>query len=154
LDWPRASLATSVTASVVLAPILVAGYLGLPKGVRRPVRLGLLGVAAVTVVFSGLGLLAALLARPHLQTGVDTSRQALTAVRAGDRDQAAARFRDAGSAFHAAGTSVGSVWAAPALAVPIVGQQVHAMRVVAHTGHDLGTVGADTAQAADTSSVH
>src|SRR5262249_58529396 len=61
LEWPRASLATSVTAAVVLAPILVAGYLGLPKGARRPVRLGLMAVAAVAVVFTGLGLVAALL---------------------------------------------------------------------------------------------
>ena len=151
LQWPRASLATSLVGVIALAPILITGSLGLPRPARRPVRRALVAVAVATAVLAGAGLVAALLAKSHLQHGVDAARQALAAVRAGDREQAAARFREASAAFDDARTTVGSVWAAPALAVPVVSPQLRAMRVVANSGHDLGRVGAETADAADIS---
>ena len=129
---------TSATVAGAVAGLLVVSGL---RRARRPtqrralVSAGvLIGVAAVV---SGACALAAAGAAGDVRDGIDAGEGGLDAARQGDVPQAAGRFDQAADAFERAGMALGRWWVRPALAVPIVGQQLQAVRALSRAGQDL-----------------
>lgn len=130
-------------------PVFVSAYLVSPRRVRRRVHRGL-AIAGAVVAAGFLCLLAAsLLAYSAAQRGASQARTGLAAVGEGDSETAVDQLGAAAEAFGDASTIFGGWWMAPARAVPVFGQQVHAVRVMADEGRRIAATGARAALSAD-----
>ncbi|MGI8684399.1 MAG: DUF4012 domain-containing protein [Acidimicrobiales bacterium] len=149
LAWPDVTGTSALAAALIVTPVLLAGLARAPKRVRRIALRTTGALVVVSAAAAGLGLAAALGARTSVDAGVQAARDGLGAVDRADREDAAARFGRAASAFEKADRSIGAWWARPALAVPIVGQHAKALRSLAGSGADLAGAGARAASDAD-----
>ena len=137
----------SLVAAAAVLPLLVSAYRFAPGRVRRRTRRYGLYTGAAAVVLIGLAGVAALLARAKVEEGISAAQAGLEGVQNGERDIAVEKLSASGSAFHDAADILGSWWAAPARVVPIVGQQIEAVKTMADEG------GALTRQAATAAAV-
>jgi Protein of unknown function (DUF4012) len=153
LDQPTVSGATAAAAALILLPLSVAGLVRLSPPYRPWAKRIALGAGAVVVVAGTLGTLSALLARRSLQRGVDLLT--IGGAFSGSGTDLAARsnqFHAAAASFAQARSSLDSVWARPAEMVPLLSQQVRALRTAASTGEHLSntaTLAAGNIRAAD-----
>jgi len=86
----------------------------------------------------------------HLRSGgIDAGKAGLDAARTGDASKATEQFDHATDAFGRAGAGLGRWWVRPALAVPVVGQQVEAARRLSTAGRDLATAASSAASELD-----
>jgi hypothetical protein len=138
LQQPRLNGVTSVEAFLIVMPVLVLGAPVLPAAVRRTVGRTLVAVTAVALVASGGAVIAALVARSSLQRGITVLR---SAAQVGDTSATLAsradQFRVASSSFAQAGSVLDSWWARPSEAVPVVAQQMRALRTASQVGQQL-----------------
>ena len=100
-----------------------------------------------------LGLAAALQALPSLRSGERATSVALEAARQGDAAAAGEGLRVAARQFAIAEQALSSWWSRPALAVPLVGQQLRAVKTMVATGADLATAGANMLEEADVTAI-
>lgn len=135
----------SLVAAAALVPVLVTAWPARPPWLTRAV----LAVAAVVVVASGLAAGAALLARPHLTRAADLSQQALGTLNSGQVEVAAHEFGDASTAFRSSRRWLDSPLTWAGRFVPVVGQQVTAVRDVADVGQNLAVSAGTAASQAD-----
>lgn len=148
LGRPSFTLGTALVAIVVFALLLTGGVLGLRKRPRRQSAQLALAMTGVAVLGSALGVLAVLLARPHVEKGVNAATAAVAAGRAADTAGAAARFDEAAVSFRTASGRLGSWWARPAMVVPVVARHSRALRAMAQSGSALSETGARAAREA------
>lgn len=140
LSRPHVATVTAVVAVVILAPIVVSGVSDMDARARRRIfRCGLL-LGGLAVVGAGLGLVSALLARPSLTRGVSVVSGEVIDQGSGGQP-ASARLLVARRDFRTARRTLGSWWARPAAAVPVVAQHWRALRGAALTGEQLSELG-------------
>lgn len=129
---------TSAAVAVAVGGMLVASGLrrARPSTRRRAwITAGVLGAAAVA--FSAAAGVAATRAQGDVRRGIDAGEDGLRAARSGDVGRAGERFGRSADAFAEAGDDLDRWWARPAMAVPIVGQQLRAVRILSAAGEDL-----------------
>jgi len=148
-SWPHVSLMTSLLAGAIVLLILLPAVVVTPLAARR--RL---------LAAGGLALLAALLlsavagvvllqARTPLQTALAAARSGLAAAEHGQESVAIAEFRRADTAFDSASDVL--AWARASELVPIVSQQVRAIRSATAVGMSLAQAGLTTVTSASLS---
>lgn len=148
-SWPRVSLAPSLVAAVSILLILVPAVVACPRPLRRQVLRwsGLVALAGLLLVL--VAGITGYEARSPLRTALDSARSGLVAAEHGDQAAAIADFRKSSSAFQSAENDL--AWTRAGEVVPIVSQQVRAVRVATSIGESLARAGLKTASTASVS---
>lgn len=141
--------APSLLVVVAIAPMLVSGYRYAPRRARRRVRRVALGLVIACAVLTALAGVVALLARAHIEDGLQRAQAGFDAIGEGERDTAVSELNQAAGAFGDAAGLAGAWWAAPIRALPIVGQQVHAVETLAREGRGLARSASKAAAVVD-----
>lgn len=144
---------SALVAGGAAAVIVVSGLRRSSRATRRRARYVALGVGLYLLVAAAGTGLAALDARQSSADAVAAARQAFTAARAGNDEQAITAFRRSALAFNDARSAVRAAWAMPGWTVPVVGAQLEAIDAVADHGAQLALVGAEAAADADLDSI-
>jgi hypothetical protein len=160
LAWAAAVGApTEPAAQPLLVPLVATAWMAISARragghqFRQQFDRVAIGVGGVTLVCCGLGAVAVVSARTHVDRGTDLLRSGLAAARTGDTDGAAADFRAARRALGRGDQSLGALWARPAWIVPGVSQNTRALHdAVAEVGN-LATVGILATEDADLESL-
>jgi Protein of unknown function (DUF4012) len=146
---PAGHGSSAALAALAAALVLVSGYRHAGRSARHRARIGLVAAgAAVAVVGTAYGA-AALAARPAAERGLDRLERGLAASRHGDDAAAASHLDAAADAFADAERNLGGLLAAPARALPIVGQNARAAESMAAAAADVAREGATAATDAD-----
>ena len=141
---------TSATVAGAVALLLVlSGLLRARRSTRRWTWIGAGIAAGAALLFSGGAALAAVGASRDVRVGIDAGRDGLAVARRGDAQAAAGRFDRAADAFGRAGQDLGRWWVRPALAVPLVGQQLRAVQALSDAGEDLAGAAASASSELD-----
>lgn len=138
----------SLLSALAVVPVLWSAYDRCNGHDRVTIRrTGI--VATALLLCAGLGLALSLApAYKHLRGGAEMSANGLAALRDGDQERAGKYFDDARSSFSAAESLLRSPWAYPSRAIPVVGQQISSLTLMASTGTQLSDVaGSATATA-------
>jgi hypothetical protein len=144
------STGTSATVAAGVAGLLVvSGLRRARRSTRRRTWITAGVLAGAAVLFSGASALAAVRAAGDVRQGIDAGKDGLGAARRGDVPGAAGRFDRSADAFGRAGTGLGRWWVRPALAVPVVGQQLRAVRTLSAAGKELAGVAATASSELD-----
>lgn len=144
---------TTLEATIIATPILVSGARLMPSRWRRPVVAALsVWIAAAALATLGFALSAAL-AVGDVTDGIEAAEAGFDLAAAGDQDGAARAFSSARTGFDGARGKVSGFWTLPARLVPVVGQHVRAVQVVAGEGVALADTAADAARAVDVDDV-
>ena len=141
---------TSATVAAAVAGVLtVSGLRRARRSTRR--RAWIVGgvLAGAAAVLSGAAALGAVRANRDVQHGIDAGKDGLSAARDGDVNKATQHFDIAADAFGRAGDTLGRWWVRPALAVPVVGQQLHAARTLSSAGRELAAAASSSASELD-----
>jgi hypothetical protein len=141
---------TSATVAAAIAGLLVVS--GLWRARRSTRRLSWIAaglLAGAALIFSAGGALAAAGAASDVQDGIEAGRAGLAAAREGDVPGAASRFDRAADAFGRARGELGHWWVRPALTVPIVAQQLQAVRTLSSAGEELAGAASATSSELD-----
>jgi hypothetical protein len=138
-------LGSALVAAVAVTPMFVSAYLVSPRRIRRRVHLGLAAAAGVALAGTAVFGLAALLAVSSVNKAKDEARAGLVAVHEGRTDRAAELMAQARDDFDRAHGLVGSWWAAPGRAVPIVAPHADAVITVTASGERVSDTAARTA---------
>lgn len=149
LRLPGPSAVEVVVAAALLAPVAWSGYRRLRGKTRKRIHAAAFAAGAVVAPVALVGLVALAVARPGLERAVDRAGKGLDAARAADQAGAARHLEAAGEGFAHAHGALGAWWARPALALPVLGPHLRALRVVADTGIDLAGAGRQVATATD-----
>jgi hypothetical protein len=140
---------TAALAGVAVVPVLWSAYRLQPRRRRRGLRRGAAAVLAASAV-AGLGAaVAALVGFGPAESGMASARAGVTAAKAGDEAAAGHELHEASDSFQTADRAFDAWYARPALAVPVLSQQVRAAERMATTGRELSTVASDVAGRAD-----
>jgi hypothetical protein len=127
----------SLVAGIAVIPLFVSAYRFAPGRVRRRVRKYTLYAGATAVALVALASVAALLARSKVEAGITSAEAGLEGIQNGNRDVAVGKLNASDAAFRDASDILGSWWAAPARVVPVVGQQLDAVKTMADEGASL-----------------
>lgn len=103
----------------------------------------LFGAASVPAVLAGIE------ARTELEAGRESAEAAVSVARRGRPARAAVLFRQADASFSDARDRLHSPLVTPALAVPVLGSNVHAARELSATGVDLARAGVRLSEPVD-----
>jgi hypothetical protein len=147
LDLGGTTGTSAVVAAGVSGLLIVSGLQRSRRATRRRSWIAGGVLAGAAVIFSGACALAAAGAASDVQDGIDQGKAGLSAARDGEVPAATERFGRAADAFGRARTDLDRWWARPALAVPVVGQQLAAVRTLSRAGESLA--GAASAAAAE-----
>ena len=137
LDLSGTTGTSATVAGAVGGVLIISGLSRTRRSTRRRAWIAGGLIVGAAVVVSGGCALAASGAAGDVQDGIDAGKDGLDSARQGDVPAAAERFDRAADAFGRAGSDLNRWWARPALAVPIVGQQLRAVRTLSRTGEDL-----------------
>lgn len=140
---------TVVYAAVAAGPMLVSGGLLMPAHRRRPIAAGLSIWAGGAALAGAVFALASMLAIGDVTDGIQRINDGFDLASDGDQTDAAVAFESASTSFGRARTKVSGFWTLPARLVPIVGQHVRAVQVVAGEGVALTDIAADAARSVD-----
>lgn len=151
LDWPHQSLATAAVAAVAVLSLCIPGVARLPARPRRIVASAAAAAAGVAVVLAVIAGVSVLLARSPLAQAVSTTRLGLHAAELGEQASAETDFATAERQFDAAGADL-SV-ARFSEIVPVVSEQVLAVRAATEIGEQLSAAAYTTARNADIQSL-
>lgn len=151
LDWPHITLAPSALAAGAVLLVVVPGILFAPRRLRRWV----LGAGAVglllAVLLTALAGFSVLRAKSDLTAGLGSARAGLHAAERGNQAGAAIAFSTAQHDFSSANGEL--AWARASEVIPVVSQQVRAVRTAAGIGADLARAGIVTSGSASLSSL-
>jgi hypothetical protein len=141
---------TSAAVAGAVSGLLVLSGLGRARRSTRRRSWVAGGVlAGVAVVLSGACALAAAGAAGDVRDGIDAGKDGFSAARHGDVPTATGHFDRASDAFERARTDLEHWWVRPALAVPVVGQQLRAVRTLSGAGHGLAGAAASASSELD-----
>ncbi|HKN40892.1 MAG TPA: DUF4012 domain-containing protein [Acidimicrobiia bacterium] len=149
LDLDGTNGTSATVAAAVAGLLVVSGLRRARRSTRRRVWITAGLLAGAVLVFSGAAALAAVRANRDVRQGIDAGKDGLGAARGGDVKGATQRFDVASDAFGRAGDDLGHWWVRPALAVPIVGQQLHAARTLSSAGEELAGAASSSASELD-----
>jgi hypothetical protein len=141
---------TSATVAAGVSGLLIIS--GLRRAGRRTRRRSWIGAGVLVgfaALFSGAGALAAAGASTDVREGIDSGKDGLGAARDGDVPAATERFGRAADAFGRARDDLDRWWVRPALAVPVVGQQLDAVRTLSRAGENLAGAASTAASEMD-----
>jgi len=141
-----------LTGGAVLA-VFVSGYQYARRRQRKWVRRGAIGIGLGIVVCCLSLMWTFVAARPNAERGVDSARDGLQSVRAGDVPATLASLDDAEEAFRSASRSLGSALAFPAQLLPVASQHLGALRTASDQGATLASAASAAASSADVSSI-
>jgi MFS family permease len=139
---------TLVAAAAVLPVFISAWRIGRSRE-RRIAVAALSAVGAVLLIGCVGAALATIASRPHLESASDSAERALDLLRAGDTETAAEQFSQAQLEFDNASSSLDGPLGYLGRGVPIVAQQLEALRRVSAAGEDLGAAASEAAATAD-----
>ncbi len=138
LRMPTGRLALNLLVATAAVGCLVysgrAVFMPYVRGRRRAIAVG---AAVVVVLPICLLIVTALHARHSVDVGIARAQQGLRAARSGNGDEAARLFDEAQAEFHDAHGELSGWWTKPALVLPGVGQQAHALDLLSGAGADL-----------------
>jgi hypothetical protein len=140
---------TALYVATAVAPVLLSGYLLLPRARRRVVHRALLGAGVVGAIALGVFGLSVALAWSAMQDGVRQARQGLEAASDGDAKAAAALFESATSSLESSHRLFGAWWARPARGIPVLAQQAEALEVATGQAAQIAGAAGDVAVSAD-----
>jgi Protein of unknown function (DUF4012) len=145
--WPQVTFAPSAAAAIVTLAILLPAAVLAPKRARR-----ILARATVLVILVGLAMVALAMAgileaHPPLSKALSAAHNAIRDIEHGDESGAVADFERSAEAFETARHDL--MWAGGAEVVPVVSQQVRALRTAANIGTSLAKAGLATASTAN-----
>jgi hypothetical protein len=139
----------TVVAAAAVVPVLVSAW-RIARSHERRIASATAGVLAVVVlVAGGTAAVAASEARPHLKAAADGAEDALDLLRAGDMEAAADEFSKAQYQFERASSSLDGPFGLLGRGVPVVAQQLEAIRRVSSAGEELGFAASQAAATAD-----
>jgi Protein of unknown function (DUF4012) len=140
---------TTIFALIAAAPMLGSAAWRMPTGWQRPIVLAI-SISGATAFLATLVFgLAGLLAIGDVGDGIDAANRGFELASDGEQDGAGNAFDAASTAFDDARGKVSGFWTLPARLVPIVGQHVRAVQVVAAEGVALTDAAGDTARSVD-----
>lgn len=137
LDLGPTTGTSATVASAIAALLVVSGLRRARRSTRQRSLLAAGILAGAAVVCSGAFALAAAGAVDDVHDGIGAGKAGLGAARQGDVQEASGRFDRAADAFDRAHTDLDRWWVRPALAVPVVGHQLRAVRTLSVAGKDL-----------------
>ena len=147
LDLSGTTGTSATVAGVVGGLLIISGLWRAQRSTRRRTWIAGGVLAGAAFVVTGASALAAAGAAGDVRDGIDAGKAGLDAARQGEVPGATARFDQATDAFGRAATDLGRWWAQPGLAVPIVGQQLRAVRTLSRAGQELAAAaGTSTAE--------
>lgn len=127
----------ALVTAVAIAPVVVSALRITPPSVRRRVRLVVGAVLGLWVVLAIGAAVAVMAVRADLEAAVDASESAIARVESADQEAAQRDLRAAESDLRAAADVLSSPLLVPAEAVPLVGDNLVAVRTLAGEGRDL-----------------
>jgi hypothetical protein len=145
--WPRLALAPSALAAVIVLSILVPAVVGASPHVRRLVVRSSALVALAALLLCGVAGFSILRAHAPLGLALAATGRGLKYAEADNQAQAIAQFKIADTALHSADSDLD--WAQGAEAVPLMSQQVRAVRAAASVGTSVVQAGITTASSAN-----
>jgi len=141
--------ASALVVAAAVVPVLVSGYLMLPRRQRQLVhRVGIVAGAFV-VVSACLFAFSVLAAVTGVRSGIDQVHDGLEAAGDGDMTYAAQLFSDSNDSLDSASAALGAWWASPVRLVPLVGQQARALDDATSSAADVAFAAGEAATAAD-----
>src|SRR5205823_1754961 len=141
---------TSATVAAGVAALLVfSGLRRARRSTRRRIWITAAVLAGAAVVFSGAAALGAVHAAGDVRAGISAGKEGLGAARSGEASDASSRFDRSADAFGRAGVDLAQWWTRPALAVPVVSQQLQALRKLSLAGRELAATAAAAASEVD-----
>lgn len=153
LAWPNRSLGSALVAVGVLLPLLASGARhASPAALRvagRTAKATLL-VVGVATVLGGVALATTSARITSAAAGAEGGIDLLRDAKVGPAGQ---QLRSSAAQFRAARKRLDSWWARPALGVPVVGQQLRALREATSVGASLATAGARLSRDVDVESL-
>ncbi len=153
LDLDRYHGDSALVVALAVVPVLVSAYRSIGPSSRRQVhRAGLLFLG-VSLILGGAALAGAAAGYSPTQDGIEEARAGLESARDGDTEGAVAHFDQARAEFAAAHGWFDSWIVRPALAVPVVGQQMRALERAAGASAELSELAARTAAESDIESL-
>jgi hypothetical protein len=135
LDWPHRALLPSALAAAAMLALLVPGVVLAPARVRRRVLATCCILALAAIGLTALAGASVLEARTALTSALDSTHLGLHAAERGQQRLARTEFARAERQFGAAESDLSP--ARLAEVVPVVSQQVRAVRVASSVGHLL-----------------
>ncbi|MGH8974931.1 MAG: DUF4012 domain-containing protein, partial [Acidimicrobiia bacterium] len=131
---------SAAVAAAVAGLVVVSGLRRAGRSTRRRTWTVAGVLAGGAVVLSGASALAAVGAAGDVRDGIAAGEGGIAAARRGDTALAVRRFDGAADAFGRAGADLDRWWVRPALAVPVVGQQLRTLRTLSDAGRELAGV--------------
>lgn len=128
---------SAVVTVVACLPVLVSAVRVMPPSVRRRTRTVVLVTAGVLGLATLGAVVAVAMARGKVESAVAESEAALSQVERADRSAAVADLQAAQADLDDAAMILRSPLLVPAEAVPVVGQNVRALRVLSAQGEEL-----------------
>jgi hypothetical protein len=150
--WPRMALTPSLLAAAIVMLLLVPAVVVAPGRVRRLVIRATAVVVLAALLLSAAAGVSILLARSPLHTATTDADIALKDSEHGEQPEAIAQFKNADTALRSANFELD--WAQGGELVPIVSQQVRAIRTAASAGTSLVQAGVATASSASLSQLN
>lgn len=149
LGGPDALGASAAAVAVVLVVLSVSALSKARAGTKRRTVLAV-GGGVLAVVLAGVAaVVAGLMSVSDLEEGRAAARDGLTAAEDGRAEEAGTLLGGAADAFARADGRLSAWWARPALAIPVLGQNLRAAQRLARTGADIAGAGAFAAAQAD-----
>jgi hypothetical protein len=147
LDLGGTTGTSAAVAGGVFALLIVSGLGRCRRSTQRRSWVAAGVIAGAAVLTSAAGALAAAGAVSDVRAGIASGKEALGAARDGEVGAATDHFDQAADAFGRASTGLDRWWARPALAVPVVSQQLETVRRLSRSGENLA--GAASAAASE-----
>lgn len=146
LSWPGTERGTALLALVIFAVLVLGGFSRAPAGLRRQVVKGARIAAVAGAAASLLGVLAVVFARAGVENGIRSAAAGVSSAREADPARSTALFGQADRSFTGARRHLDRWWSKPAWAVPLVSQQLRALRDVTASGATTSRAGGRVAQ--------
>jgi hypothetical protein len=108
-------------------------------------------VVVPSLLFAGTAAIAAVLARPQLEQGIDLAREGLRLAIDAETDAARDHFTRAQDHLRSGQRHLSRPWVSPALALPVLGPNLRAVADLANAGAEVATSVVAVADAADPS---
>jgi hypothetical protein len=139
----------TLVGAVAVIPVFVSAWRIARTKERRVAKWVAIGIGAFLVVGAAGAAVATYEARPRLEAASDSAESALDLLKAGDMDAAAEQFSRAQFEFNRASSDLDGPLGYLGRGVPVVAQQLEALRRVSAAGEQLGASASAAASTAD-----
>lgn len=146
LGFNGASVLATLAA---VTPVLVSGYLLMPRRHRRLVQRSLLGAGAFVLGATVLFGISVLLAAEGVSSGISDVREGLELSGDGELPAATQYFDRGAESLERSAGFLGAWWAKPARAVPLLSQQARALEETTAAAADVADAATASARSGD-----